>query len=130
MGKVNDDLSMQTDLARRFERSMEIVRMYRDGVPIIEICEVFECSRGTVLRMARAAGLPRRPKNKFPEKTKTDAIEMLKQGMLQEDIAKELGTSVAWVSILGRKMGLNRYPNRRERWTKRHTVKSDESPIE
>jgi DNA invertase Pin-like site-specific DNA recombinase len=99
------DLSMQIDHRRRLDRMLEIVRQYRDGIPVIEIAEEFDCSRGTVLRLARAAGLAPRSKRLFTQVQRDEALRRFDNGEPLDHIANVLGTSVAWVSHLARDSG-------------------------
>jgi len=95
--------------ANRPVRFLRVVRAYRNGKPVRDIVQEYGCSNNTVLRYARMAGLPKRPKTDDPER-RAKIIKLSKQGgMSQVQIAKECNCSVALVSIVEHEAGLKRY---------------------
>lgn len=93
----------------RLVRYVRIVHAYRNGMIVTDIANQYGCSRSTVLRYARMAGLPKRPKTDDPER-RAKIIRLSKQGGLsQKEIAKACNCSVTLVSIVEHEAGLNRY---------------------
>ena len=110
-----DDLSRQVDRARQHMRTLEILMRYTNNVPIDAIVEEFKMSRTQVLRYARLAGLPKRPKGFDPE-IKAKTIEYYKQGMSLKSIRNRLGVSEAYISKTAAAEGLQlRRPRREEK---------------
>jgi hypothetical protein len=88
---------------------MDIIRRYALGKQTVqEIADFYECTKATVMRLARQAGLPKRPKC-FPIKIKKATLTMLKQGKPLAEIKALLGVSHAYASKLGKENGLQRY---------------------
>ncbi len=95
--------------ANRPVRFLRVVRAYRNGKLVKDIESEYGCSRQTVLRYARLAGLPKRPKTDDPER-RAKIIKLSKAGgMSQIQIAKACNCSVALVSIVEHEAGLKRY---------------------
>lgn len=106
---VNVNLSMELDRSRRMSRLLVIAERYRKGVKVVDIADEFECSIHTVLRIARAMDLAKRPKSDDPAR-RTRVIELAKGGGLsQKQIARACGCSIALVSRIEHEVGLNRY---------------------
>jgi DNA invertase Pin-like site-specific DNA recombinase len=93
--------------ANRPPRFIEVVADYRNGVPVADIAKQYQCSRGTVQRYARMAGLPIRSKG-FAEKRRTLVIEMYKSGRLVKEIAAAASVSHAYVSKVAVEEEINR----------------------
>lgn len=108
-------LSLQHDVARRIERSLNIIAEYKEGVVVENIADRYGVSRNTVLRLARMAGLPKRPKRKISDEHKATALRMLAQGELYSVIAKHVGASESWVHYLAMDHNLQRYRYKRRR---------------
>jgi len=79
---------------------MLIIERYKEGKPILDICDEFEVSRGTVLRLARAAGLARRPKRRVPEEIRAIVVEELERGDMYKEIAARYDVSESWVHLI------------------------------
>lgn len=95
--------------ANRPVRFLRVVRAYRNGKLVKDIETEYGCSRNTILRYARMAGLPKRPKTDDPER-RAKIIKLSKQGgMSQKSIAAACGCSAALVSIVEHEAGLKRY---------------------
>ena len=101
-------LSIQVERSLRTTRSMMIIDRYANGDPVQEIADDFECTRGTVNRLARAAGLPKRPKS-FPVSTRQAVIKDLKTERYYSEIAARHKVSEAYISLVAKDEGLNRY---------------------
>jgi len=100
---------MQRERSIRTTRSIDILRRYTLGKQSVqEIADFYECTKSTVLRLARQAGLPKRPKC-FPTKVKKATLTMLKAGKPLAEIQALLGVSQAYASKLGKENGLQRY---------------------
>jgi len=108
-----ESLSMQVDRSRRHTRTLEIIIMYLNGVPIDKITDTFKMSRGQVLRYARLAGLPKRPKGFDPE-IKAKTLKLYKDGMSLKRISARLGVSEAYISKTAHAEGLQLRKPRRE----------------
>lgn len=94
--------------SNRIARYVVIVRAYKKGVMVNDIQEKYGCSRQTILRYARLAGLPKRPKH-FPLQTKEAVIQDWKNGMRLRDISRKHGVSEAYISKTMKELGLSRY---------------------
>src|SRR6185312_4699004 len=93
--------------ANRLVRYVEIVRAYKQGTPVQDIERKYGCSRQTVLRYARAADLPKRPKH-FDPKIRAATIALYKQGKSIAEIQARLGVSQAYISKTATEEGINR----------------------
>lgn len=100
-----------TEHQNRMQRFVRVVQDYKDGMPVRDIETKYGCSRQTILRYARLAGLPKRPKPSFAEKAPA-ALALLDQNKPLAEIAARLGTSQAWVSYLAKAHGKSRYPRK------------------
>lgn len=105
-------LSLQVDQARRSTRSMMIIDRYSNGDLVQDIADEFECTRHNVLRLARAAGLPRRARG-FPVSKRQAIIKDLKAEWYYKEIAFRHKVSEAYISIVAKDEGLNRYKRSR-----------------
>lgn len=97
--------------SNRLARYLAVTREYKKGVPVDNIVSKYECSKGTVIRYARLAGLPKRPKH-FPEEIKKAVMEDYRAGMPVAKIAELHGVSAAYVSRTARQEGVSRYAPR------------------
>lgn len=93
--------------ANRLVRFVEIVRAYKQGMPVRQIEEKYGCSRGTVLRYARSADLPKRPKC-FDPKIRSATIALYKEGKTLAEIQARLGVSQSYISRTATEEGINR----------------------
>jgi len=82
-----------------------ILARYVDQVPISKIVEEFRVSRIQVLRYARLAGLPKRPKGFDPE-IRGKAMELYERGTPLKIIRAKLGVSEAYISKTAAAAGL------------------------
>lgn len=94
--------------ANRLTRFLAIVRAYKGGTPVKNIEEQYGCSRQTVLRYARLAGLPKRPKH-FDQNIRRAVISLYRQGKPIAQIQAQLGVSQAYVSKTATEEGINRH---------------------
>lgn len=93
----------------RSVRFFKVLKAYRDGTPVQTIANNYQCSRGTVQRYARIAGLAKRDKKKVPR----DVIIMAYKAKTPiKEIAKRYGISQALVSKIATEAGINRYTHR------------------
>lgn len=103
--------------ANRLARYVVITRAYAKGEDVNRIASRFGCSRGTVLRYARMAGLPTRPKH-FGAAVRRAVIRDYKVKMPVAEIARLHEVSPAYVSKIAREEGISRYgprPKKRRR---------------
>lgn len=107
------NLSMQRTLEARHDRSLRIIALYSKGMKIRDICDMFECSRNTVLRLARQAGLKKRPKSFDPE-IRNNCLIMLRANKKLAEISEAWGVSQAYVSGLAKENGLSRYKTQKQ----------------
>src|SRR5687768_10172738 len=66
IAQIKRIVTFTQERANRLTRFLAIVRAYRGGTPVKNIEERFGCSRQTVLRYARLAGIPKRDKGFGP----------------------------------------------------------------
>lgn len=100
-------VDFEAERANRPPRFIEVVGDYRNGVPVADIVKKYQCSKGTVLRYARMAGLPTRPKG-FADNRRDLVIEMYKSNRPIAEIAAAMGVSQAYVSKTAVEEGINR----------------------
>lgn len=93
--------------ANRLARFVRVVRAYRLGKPVRDIESEYGCSRGTVLRYARMAGLPTRPKH-FDPAIRKAVIALYQQDKPIAEIQTRLGVSQAYISKTATEEGINR----------------------
>lgn len=93
--------------ANRLVRYVEIVRAYKRGALVQDIVGKYGCSRNTVLRYARAADLPKRPKN-FDPKIRSAVVALYKEGKPIAEIQARIGVSQAYISKTATEEGINR----------------------
>lgn len=97
----------EVERANRPPRFIEVVNDYRNGIPIAAIVNKYHCSRSTVLRYARLAGLSPRPKA-FDSSRRDKVIELYKMNRPIAEIALAVGVSMAYVSTTAVAEGINR----------------------
>lgn len=107
--KLKSIFTFSQERLNRFARYFKIVKAYKAGKPIKDIEQEYGCSRTTVLRYARLAGLEKRPKRKFKEDTRQGVINRLRQGESYLSIEKALSVSQAYISGVAKQEGLQRY---------------------
>ena len=100
--------------ANRIARAIAITREYGRGTPVKEIEQKYQCSRSTILRYARAANLPKRPKH-FHEEIKKQVLQDYKAGVPIAVIAQTHGVSQAYVSKMATEAGISRYKKGKSR---------------
>lgn len=101
-------ISFPEERENRPPRYIAVTNAYRDGLPISEICAKFGCSKNTVHRYARMAGLYR-PKE---SPLRDSILAMYKSGEPIAQIAKTLNISQALVSKTAGQAGILRKPRR------------------
>lgn len=107
--RVKRVITFAQEHANRPVRFIRVVHAYKNHKPVQDIVNEFGCSRTTVLRYARMAGLPKRPKSDDPER-RAKIVKLAKQGgMSQKQIAAACDCSVALVSLAEHEAGLSRY---------------------
>lgn len=112
--RVRKIISFTEEHANRLPRAVRVTTAYKRGEPIDNIVAAFGCSRGTVLRYARMAGLPKRPKH-FDAEIRKGVIAMYQQGKPIAEIEARLGVSQAYVSKTATEEGINRRKFRKSR---------------
>jgi len=117
----SENFDFETERRNRSPRFLEIVTDYANGVPTKDIREKHKCSQNTVLRYARLAGLAKRVKG-YGDETRMQAVEMTKAGIPQQQIAKLLGVSVPYVSMVCIKEGERRYMRRDNGYSRARTI--------
>lgn len=100
--------------ANRLTRFVAITRAYKSGQAVREIEAEYGCARSTVLRYARLADLPTRPKH-FPADVRKAVIADYKAEVPVATIASQHGVSPAYVSKVAREEGISRYAPRPKR---------------
>lgn len=91
----------------RLARFVKIVAAYKLGKPVKDIEAQYGCSRQTVLRYARLAGCPKRPKH-FDPAVRKAVIAMYQQDKPLAEIQARLGVSQAYISKTATEEGINR----------------------
>jgi transposase-like protein len=106
-------LSFTGERTNRLARFVVITRAYRKGEAVQSIADRYGCSRGTVLRYARLAGLPKRPRHS-PADVRADVLRMYTDParVPVADIARLHEVSPAYVSKVAREEGVSRYAPR------------------
>lgn len=89
-------LSLELERSRRATRSLEIIVKYANGDPVEDIAREYDCTRHTVLRLARHAGLPKRPKH-FPEEVRAAVLKDYDDGLPYAVIVKKHKVSMAYI---------------------------------
>jgi hypothetical protein len=114
---IRSIFDFREERANRLSRYVLITRKYLKGDPVADIETEYGCSRSTVLRYARLAGAPTRPKH-FPAEIRKAVIAdyQLKIGddpvFSVEQIAAMHDVSPAYVSKIAREAGISRYAPR------------------
>lgn len=107
--------------ANRLVRYVELVRDYKQGKPVRDIETKYGCSRNTVLRYARLADLPKRPRH-FDPKVRSAVIALYKEGRPIAEISARLGVSKAYISNAASEEGINRVKFKKASHGKRHRM--------
>jgi transposase-like protein len=106
VAQVKRIFSFTEERANRLQRFPKVVDDYRSGVPVADIEAKYGCSRGTVLRYARLAGLEKRPKSDADRRR--GIIALYQTGAPIAQIATQMGVSQALVSKIASEEGINR----------------------
>ena len=106
VAQVRRIFSFTEERANRLQRFPRVVEDYKGGVPVSDIEAKYGCSRGTVLRYARLAGLDKRPKTDADRRR--GIVAMYEQGKPVAEIAARMGCSQALVSKTAPEEGINR----------------------
>jgi hypothetical protein len=104
-------LKFPQERANRLARYVVVTRAYQKGEDVNRIASRFGCTRGTVLRYARMAELPKRPKH-FAIDVRRAVIRDYKADMPVADIARLHEVSPAYVSKVAREERISRYAPR------------------
>lgn len=107
-------LKFPEERANRLARYIVVTRAYMAGEDVARIAERYGCSRHTVLRYARMAGLPVRPKH-FPAEIKRAVLADYRRGLPVMDIARLHDVSQGFVSNAASEAGINRHKRPRVR---------------
>ena len=107
VAQVKRIITFTHERANRLVRYVEIVRAYKRGALVQDIESKYGCSRNTVLRYARAADLPKRPRH-FDPKIRAATIALYKEGKPIAEIQAKLGVSQAYISKTATEEGINR----------------------
>lgn len=101
-------ISFEAERDNRPPRYVEVTRAYKEGMPINDIMLKFGCSKNTVHRYARMAGLYR-PKD---SPVRDGILAMYQQGKPIAEISAALGVSPALISKYANEAGIGRNPHR------------------
>jgi transposase-like protein len=105
--RVRSVVTFTQERANRVVRYIAIVRAYKAGVAIRDIENRWGCSRSTVLRYARSAGLAKRERG-LPQDTRAAVLDLYRDGRPVAEIAETCGVSQAYVSKEATAAGINR----------------------
>ncbi len=106
--RIRSVFSFTQERANRLARFVKIVRAYKAGQLVLDIEAEYGCSRHTVLRYARLAGLPKRQKGFDPD-VRESVIAAYKAKKPIAEIAEKYKVSMAYVSKTATEEGINRY---------------------
>ena len=107
-------ITFTQERANRVARFVRIVRAYRANVPVQTIVDEYGCSKSTVLRYARLAGLPVRQRG-FERSVWTEVVRLYRAGVPIAEIARQCGVSQAYVSRTATEEGISRKKDRRRK---------------
>lgn len=93
--------------ANRVKRFIRIVNAYKAGVAVLKIEKDYGCTKSTVLRYARLAGLPKRDKGFEPD-VRRATISLYKDNIPIAQISAQLSVSQAYVSKVATEEQINR----------------------
>lgn len=108
---IRNIFTFTQERANRLKRCIAIIRSYKSGMLIRDIEIKYGCSRQTILRYARAAGIEKRPKH-FPKEIRNAVIKDYKNKIEVAEIARLHNVSPAYVSKIAREEGISRYSPR------------------
>lgn len=111
LASVRRLMNFTQERSNRLSRFVVITRAYAKGEQVSSIEQRFGCSRTTVLKYARMAGLPKRPKHS-PVEIRAAVIRDYKAKMPIAEIARLHDVSPAYVSKVAREEGISRYRRR------------------
>lgn len=94
--------------ANRLQRFPKVVDDYKANMPVADIEAKYGCSKQTVLRYARLAGLEKRPKGDADRRRGIIAMYTQKDEPPIAEIAARFGVSQALVSKIATEEGINR----------------------
>lgn len=114
LASVRRIVTFTQERANRLVRYIAIMRAYKTGVAVRDIEEKYGCSKTTVLRYARMAELPKRPKH-FPADIRRAVLDDYRRGLSVAQIAQQHAVSPAYVSKIAREEGISRYAPRPKR---------------
>lgn len=107
MALIRRIFTFTQERANRLTRFLVIVKAYKRGMPVRDIEEQYGCSKQTVLRYARLAGLPRRDRG-FDPTVRRAVIAAYKLGKPIAEIQARFGVSQAYISKTATEEGINR----------------------
>ena len=99
--------SFTQERTNRVARFFRVVNAYRLGKPVQDIVAQYGCSKSTVLRYARLAGLAKRDRGFDPD-LRAAVIALYQSGAPIAQIQAQLGVSQAYVSKTATEEGINR----------------------
>lgn len=105
--RVRHIFTFAEEHANRLPRYIRVTNDYRRGRPVGDIETIYGCSKSTVLRYARLAGIPRRPRS-FEPGIRNAVIAMYQQRKPIAEIEARLGVSQAYISKTATEEGINR----------------------
>lgn len=119
--RIKSIFNFTQERENRLARYVDVINDYKAGMPVKEIEQKYGCSTHTVLRYARLAQLPKRPKGFDPQVRET-CIILYKEGKPVAEIAAKLGVSEAYISKLAKEVGINRrdFKNPRKKRVRLH----------
>lgn len=106
VAQIRSIFTFTEERANRLQRFPKVANDYRDGMPVADIEAKYGCSRGTVLRYARLAGLEKRPKGDADRRR--GIVALYQQDKPIAEIAARFGVSQALISKIATEEGINR----------------------
>lgn len=91
------------------KEQVQLVKRLRDsGASLSEVYEQTGVCLNTIIAITRGEYNPKRPGPNKPTEKYLKAVELLKQGVRQRDVAAEAGMSEGYVSYIAKKAGLRK----------------------
>jgi len=101
--------SFTQERSNRAARYVAVLRAYRGGTPVQQMVVKYGCSRSTIIRYARMAELPKRPKHLPHEIKAAVLVDYANPALSVIQIAELNHVSPGYVSKVAREAGISRY---------------------
>lgn len=109
---VQEVFGFDRERNNRIVRFFNVLNAYKLGKPVNDIEKQYGCTKSTILRYARLAGLEKRPRGVSTE-VREKVIALYRLGLPIAQIQAQCGVSQAYISTLAVKEGISRYKDTR-----------------